>query len=317
MNERSKKWAWRLAKIVLAAAILLGVGRQFHHDLSKPADPDQPDLSTLQLRPAWLALSGGLYLSALSCSAFYWYRLLGKFGPRPTFLRAYRAYFLGQLGKYVPGKAWALLLRGGLVSSPELPLGVAIITAFYEVLTTMAAGALLAALVFAWAPPEVAGLVWHPLFTGVLLLGLCGLPLLPGVFNFLMQRLAKRFAHIDSLRLPRIHMATLVEGILLTGCGWGLLGLSLWTLLEGVLPEPPALTLAAWAQYCACIVLAYVAGFLAFMLPSGVGVREYFLRQLLGSAGSGPWIAAAVLLLRLVWTTSELLLAAFVFLLRA
>ncbi len=114
MNEPAKKWAWRLAKLLLAAAILVGVGRQFYRDLSKPADPNQPDLSELHVRPAWLLASGGLYLTALSFSACYWYRLLWIFGQRPTFFRAYRAYFIGQLGKYVPGKAWALLLRGGL-----------------------------------------------------------------------------------------------------------------------------------------------------------------------------------------------------------
>ena len=66
----------------------------------------------------------------------------------------------------MPGKAWALLLRGGLVRGPETRLGVAIITSFYEVLTTMAAGALVAAVVFLVQPPEVTGLKWHPVFTG-------------------------------------------------------------------------------------------------------------------------------------------------------
>jgi hypothetical protein len=125
--------------------------------------------------------------------------------------------------------------------------------------------------------------------------------------------MANRFAHIDALGLPRIQIATLAEGIAITACGWGAMGLSLWALLEAVLPEPPGLTPATWAQYCASIGLAYVAGFLAFVLPSGVGVREYFLRQLLAFAGPEIWIAAAVLLLRLVWTTSELIIASLVF----
>ncbi len=99
----------------------------------------------------------------------------------------------------------------------------------------------------------------------------------------------------------------------MTGCGWILLGLSVWTLFQGVLPDPPALTVSIWARFCGSIGLAYVAGFLAFVLPSGVGVREYFLRQLLAFAGPDKAIAAAVLLLRLVWTTAELTLAAAVF----
>jgi hypothetical protein len=341
MSQTAKTWAWRLAKTLLAVAILVGIGRQFYHDLTQPAAPGQPSLHDLELRPGWLALSAGLYLSALSLSACYWYRLLGIFGERPPFLKAYRAYFLGQLGKYVPGKAWALLLRGGLVAGPEVSLGIAIITAFYEVLTTMAAGALIAALVFVWAPPAVQGLEWHPAFTGLLLMSLCGVPLLPGVFNFLTQRLANRFnlvaaplrarlladtpanavAPVPSAgvvkegalvngRLPRLESRTLAQGLAITAWGWGFIGLSVWAILQGVLPERMELTWGRWAQFTGSIGLAYVAGFLAFIIPSGVGVREYFLRQLLAFAAPEPWIAAAVLLLRLVWTTAELILAA-------
>jgi uncharacterized membrane protein YbhN (UPF0104 family) len=127
----------------------------------------------------------------------------------------------------------------------------------------------------------------------------------------------KRFSQIETLRPGRIGFLTLLEGIMTTACGWGLLGLSLWSLLQAVLPDPPAWTFAAWAQYCGTIGLAYVAGFLAFMLPSGVGVREYFLRQLLGFAGPEKLLAAAVLLLRLVWTTAELILAGLVFFLKS
>ena len=175
MNIAWKRWAWPVLKGLFALAILLGVGHRFYDDLSH-LDRDQ-----IELRPGWLVLSGGLYGLGLWLSAWYWYHLLHVFGDRPALLTAGRAYFMGHLGKYVPGKAWALLLRGGLVRGPEVRFGVAIITSFYEVLTTMAAGSLAAAVVFFFLPPHVPGLDWHPLLTGLLLLGLCGVPLMPGV----------------------------------------------------------------------------------------------------------------------------------------
>ena len=91
------------------------------------------------------------------------------------------------------------------------------------------------------------------------------------------------------------------------------MGLSVWSMLQAVLPETAPLTLDIWATCVAGIGLAYVAGFLAFMLPSGVGVREYFLLQLLAFAGPDRAIAAAVLLLRLTWTSAELILAGVVY----
>ncbi len=69
----------------------------------------------------------------------------------------------------------------------------------------------------------------------------------------------------------------------------------------------------------AMIGLSYVAGFLAFMLPSGVGVREGVLEGLLapelaGRVAHGPAVATVtVLLLRLLWTGAELVMAAVVY----
>ena len=44
-------------------------------------------------------------------------------------------------------------LRGGMVQTRKLHLGLAIVTSFYEVLTTMAAGALVASIAFFLQPP--------------------------------------------------------------------------------------------------------------------------------------------------------------------
>jgi hypothetical protein len=193
---------------------------------------------------------------------------------------------------------------------------VAIISSFYEVLTTMAAGALVAAVVFAVRPPEIPGLPWHPLLTGLLLLVVCGVPLLPGVFNRLVGRLAARFQHIDAFQLPQLHFTTLIEGLAATAVGWGLLGLSTWALLQGVLPDPPALTPDGWAGLTASVSLAYVGAFLILVLPGGIGARELILLPLLAPLGPEGPVAAAVLLLRLVWTAAEAVLAGALFPLR-
>jgi len=303
MRPWLKRWGWPIFKGVLALAILAGVAWQFARDLRRT------ELNTLEFRWPWLALSAVTYVTALGFSALFWFRLLRIFGQHPTALPILRAYYIGQLGKYVPGKAWALLLRGGLVHGPQVHFGAAVLTAFYEVLTTMATGALVAAIVFVFQPPPTEGLEWHPLYTGLLLLGLLGLPLLPGVFNLLTARLARRFPMIDSLQTPKMTMKVLAEGVLTTALGWGLFGVSLWTALAAVLPEVPDLTLDLWLQLVGSIGLSYVAGFLVLVVPGGVGVREYFLSRLLAFVGPLALIDLAVLLMRLAWTTAELLAA--------
>lgn len=301
---------WKLLKLVVALAILLFVGKRFRDDLQ------QVDVDELSLAPGWLLLSALLYLLGLASSCLFWQRLLRLFGERPTLRCTIRAYFVGHLGKYVPGKAWALLLRGSLAREGGVSIGVAIVTAFYEVLTTMASAALLAAAIFCFQPPEVADIPdvpWSPMLIGAFLLALVSVPLWPGVFNFMLRRLARRFESVAALNLPEVRLTTLAEGLFITACGWLLVGLSLWATLRGVVPDAPALTPSVWLHCLAALGLAYVAGFLAIVLPGGVGVREFFLLNLLQPLGPQALIAVTVLVLRMIWTAAELLVAGTVF----
>lgn len=346
MSIAWKRRARAALRLLLAGAILFFVGRLFVRDLSR-LDP-----ASLRLRPGWLVLSALLYLAGLSTSAWFWYRLLYTLGERPALGAALRAYYIGHLGKYIPGKAWALWLRGDLVRGPGVRLGVALLTTFYEVLTTMAAGALVAAAVFVVWPPRLGDFSWHPALTGLALLALCGVPLLPGVFNYLVSSLAARFEHVEGLRVPKVRLATLALGLLATAVGWTLIGLSCWALLHGVLPEAPPLTPALWARLAGSVAFAYVAGFVAVVSPGGLGVREYLLLLLLlpllldpmlpplaarvvvrlaipeGTAPAAaiiallpaqtlePQLVAAVVLLRVVWTAAEVAAAGVLLLFR-
>jgi uncharacterized membrane protein YbhN (UPF0104 family) len=303
-----KSWVWPSLKLLLAAAILAGVGWQFYRDLWL----NREQLQDLAWRPAWLVLSAGCYLAFLGTSGLFWRRLLRHYGQAPPTRVVLRAYFVGQLGKYVPGKAVALLMRGMMVRDHGVRLGLAILTSFYEVLTTMAAGAMVAAVVFIVQPPRVLDLSIHPAWAGLVLLAICGVPLLPAVVNRIVSRLAKRLQTSDAEPVPALDLATLVQGIALIACGWGILGVGVWAGLCSVLPEPPPLTARTWLECTGIMGLAYVAGFLAVFMPAGIGAREYVLLSMLAFAGPGALIAAAVLLMRAAWTIAELIVAALV-----
>jgi uncharacterized membrane protein YbhN (UPF0104 family) len=312
----------------------LVIGRQFARDLQRP------DLWQRPMHPGWLVLSGLLYLLGLGFSALYWYLLLGHLGPRPTRRAAIRAYYIGHFGKYLPGKAWALFLRATLIRSGGVSLGIAALTSFYEVLVTMASGVLLALGLFALLAPDTgASLTWQSILdllhlqappgglldrqTTVLLSGLLlvpiGLPLLPPIFNRLIHHLSLPFRD-PSATLPRFRFAYLIEGLLVTSFGWLLLGASLAAALNGILGADFPWTAAALGRLPAVMALSYVAGFVILLAPSGLGVREFFLTLLLtpelmtlGQIEEAPARAIAVLavlVLRVVWTLAEVLLAA-------
>jgi hypothetical protein len=340
MRGKLRRW-WPVLKLLLGLAIVAAVGRRFGLDLQRPEVWRRP------LHPGWLALSGVLYLAGLGMSALYWRRLLGHLGVAPALGPALRACYLGHLGKYLPGKAWALLLRAELVAGQGVGRRLGVLTAFYEVLTTMASGVLLAALLFAvWGTGSAGGLDadalrslarlevpeggvlgrWPAVLAALLLFLATALPLVPALFNRVARRLGLASRESSSPgfgedgSLKRLRLAHLLEGLALTAVGWLLLGASLGAALRGVVGEELAWTGPALARLPAVIGLPYVAGFVILVAPGGIGVREFFLTlllapQLIALAGLGyedgrATAALAVIVLRLVWTAAELALAA-------
>lgn len=310
MKSVWKRWLVRGVKLVLVLVILFFVGWQFKRDLA------QLDFAEIQLRPGWLLATGALYLLGLFPGVWFWRHLLANFGYPLSLYAAVRAHYIGQLGKYVPGKALAVAMRSDLVHPSGVPYGVSIIATFYEVFTGMASGAIVAALVYMIEPPTfseiplAAGLRWHPVWIGVVLMSMCGIPLLPGVFNLLIAKLTAKIQAIELYRLPPIRFGTLAAGLLTTCLGWWLQGLSVWAMLQAAMPNPPEWTWSTWAQCTAAIAFANVAGFVILVAPGGLGVREYLLRMLLSSFGPGQYIAASAIMLRLVWIGAEVFIAA-------
>jgi hypothetical protein len=339
MQPRWKKW-WSWAKALMAVAILVFIGRQFYYDLSAESGRQ------LWVRPfhfGWLVLAGALYLLGLGLCVGFWFRLLTRMRQQPAFVAAVRAYYIGLLGKYVPGKAWALFLRAALIRSPQVRMGTALSTSFYEVLTTMAGGALLAALLSALLHHDFAASAdWGalrelvalqksprslgpkaPVVTALVLAAIVGIPVLPPIYNRLVQRIALRLP-IGQARAPaKFGWLALGEGLVVTSGSWFFFGLSLWAVLRAVAGPLQPLTLATWGLDTAGIALAYVAGFIIVLIPSGLGVRELFLRYFLLQEVCRPaelpesdaraTVALTVLLLRLVWTSAELAMVGLVY----
>jgi glycosyltransferase 2 family protein len=297
MNPVWKRWLIRGVKLVLALVVLVAIGWQFQRDLASL------DFTQTELRPGWLVASAGLYLVGILPSAWYWRRVLQKFGYPVSLFAAIRASYVGQLGKYVPGKAFAIAIRADLLHPCGVPYGVSIIASFYEVLTGMASGGIVAAVIYVIEPPGELDLHLHPAAIGVILIGLCGIPLLPGVFNFVVAVLTAKIQAIEMYRLPPVRLGTLAVGLLTTGVGWWLQGLSMWAMLQAVVPDAPGLS--SWAQCTAAIAFATVAGFVVVFIPGGLGVREFLLSRLLSSLGPAGYISAAAILLRLDWIVAE------------
>ena len=307
----SRRWWLRLAKILVALIVAAGVSRTVQQALRELT------AHAWHVAPAWLLLAAALYLIGLLPAAWYWYRILTAMGQRPDWSACVSAYYIGHLGKYVPGKAMVVVLRTALVVGPRVAVHTAVVAVFLETLPLMSVGALWAAVA---AFIHGAGVTQWTVLAGILVVA-AGVPTLPPVFRFLARKLrwplSRRAAvsgtraapNVDQLR--QITLTTFAQGWLAATISWLLLAWSLWAVLRSLGVED-AQPLVDLPLLVAAVSLSVVAGFLS-LLPGGIIVRDAILIEYLAAWLTPASALLAAVLLRLVWLMSELLLSAILY----
>ena len=125
----------------------------------------------------------GCICSARCSAASFGIACCGRWGKTSACGRAAGLSIIGHLGKYVPGKAMVVILRAGMIRGPGVDAPLAVVSVFFETLTMMAVGALMAAgIVAVWFRGQPL-LFWASLG----MMAVAGLPTLPPVFRRLVR----------------------------------------------------------------------------------------------------------------------------------
>jgi glycosyltransferase 2 family protein len=304
-NPVRKPSLLRWAKLLFRLTLLVLVAWGIWHTVGKAIDDlNQREFQLAMIRPGWLIVASLLYLIGLLPCWWFWVRTLQAMGQQPGYRETLRAFYVGHLGKYVPGKALVVVLRTDLVRSDRVNATVAATSVFVETLTMMGVGAFVAAALLGVLFREH---VWL-LGLAIGLMICAGAPTLPPIFRRLVRLVGVRRVNPDiDAALAGLDYRLMAFGWVTIALGWWLLGLSLWAVLQAI-PTPEPLTLNALPLCTACVALAMVAGFLS-LLPGGIGIREYVVMTLLtGPFGAGA-AAISAILLRLVWLLGELVMA--------
>jgi uncharacterized membrane protein YbhN (UPF0104 family) len=301
-RPKRHRWLMPTIKLGIVAIIAWGVHRTIASGLHELGE------HPFHVDPAWLVACGGLYLLALLPASLFWRHVLRTLGQDVGIAETVRAYYVGNIGKYVPGKALVIILRAGLIRSHRVDTSVATVSIFVETLTLMASGSCLAAVTLA---------VWHPEhgWYAVAALGMMlvvGLPTLPPIFRWVLHWTNRtRATTVPRAQLQRLGYATLAVGWL-AGCAtWTLMALSQWASLRALGADTHLLT---DLPLCVSIVtLSTVAGFLSF-IPGGFGVRDIVMTQIAAPRFGPANGLASALLVRLTWLVAELGISAILYL---
>ena len=298
MNPTLRRWIVLAVKLLIVAVVLWLVRGTMKQSWNYLVEHPR------SLRPNWLALSGGLYLLALLPEGLFWHWALRALGQDVGLLETLRAYYIGHLGKYVPGKAMVIVLRTGLIHSHRVDTSIAVASVFLETLTMMAVGACIAVPVLA---------IWfthNPVFiaAAVATAIVAGLPTLPPVFSRLARLLGVgRLSPAVAQKLAGFDYRTLICGWTAMVFGWVVMGTSLWAMLRGLDFE---------ANLAQCVVLVHGdrghggRGRICLHDSRRLGPREAVFTGLLGPLVGGDDMALIVAVaLRLTWLVAELLIS--------
>ncbi len=312
-NSSRRPRYWPLLKWSFFVVLLIFIGRRAVQ-LWASAPPEPFNINGFWLIPAALA-----YFAGWLPSVWFWRALLRKLRQPLEMSTAVRAYYVGHVGKYVPGKALVLVIRGGLVKDAGVNPVLAGVTAAYETLVFMAAGA---ALALGLAPLAFGKTFWSHLPAGLSWLRdqPVLLPLIVALATFAttpfsawlftkIGRKAMPSQASETAPPPAISAGLISQGVAVASLGWACHALSLGFVLQSISKHP--FDLGQFPVWLAAVSLSTVGGFVVLIAPGGLGVREGLLIEALKDQPQiGPTLAVvAAGLLRALWFVTELIVA--------
>jgi uncharacterized membrane protein YbhN (UPF0104 family) len=252
-------------------------------------------------RLSWPLLAGSLVavLVALMAGMLMWRSLLADLGSPLPLTDAAKVFFVGQLGKYIPGSLWPVLAQMEMGKDLGVPRPRSAAAFFLTYPIYLVSGLSVAVVTLpAFAGDSVGRFAWVLLLLPVLVVGLHP-RIVNGVLGFGL-RLLKR---------PPLERPLTRRGVLTSAgwafAGWAAYGVHLALIVAGLgATGPRALVLSLGA-----FALAWCLGFIVIVAPAGVGVREVAMVAALAPVLDGGSTFAAALCSRLVVSAGDLMCA--------
>jgi len=257
---------------------------------------DQP--LVLEPHPTWLVLAFLTVLATFVLLIEAWRRVVLSLGEDLAPLPAARIWTLANLGKYLPGKVWAIASAAVLAEAAGVRKAVAVTAAL--VLQALALGSGL--LVVATTAPGTLVSAGRTLVLGTILLGALALGSIATLASapalaWLQRHLPPSWPPLQPLR-PSVVLGALLVNVV----AWGAYGASLVFLARGLMPD----AVPDYRLSVGVFTLSYLVGLVAVFAPAGVGARESLFILLL-SQPLGPKAAVGLAIAsRILFTLAEL-----------
>ncbi|HEX6644188.1 MAG TPA: lysylphosphatidylglycerol synthase domain-containing protein [Gemmatimonadales bacterium] len=284
--------AWRAAQWIVALAIIGFAASDLARSWSRLRE--QP--VEWALRPALLAASALVVWAMYALLIQAWRVMLRGWGDELAYGAAARIWTVSSLGKYIPGKLWAI--AGMAVMAQRAGVRRWTATASAVILQALAVGTGAAVVGAAGSASLESRYPWVPAaLAWMVVASVVGMALL--LWPPFVARLL-RFVRIEAER-PSPGVPAVVGGGAANILAWLGYGLAFWLLARGLFDAPgftPALAITTFAA-------SYIAGLLFLPAPAGIGVRESVVILMLGGAVGETGALALAIASRVLLTITE------------
>ncbi len=269
-----------LIGIAIGVAGIAFVVRRVVRDRSEIADA----ISSANL--VWLVVGGMCGLVAMALIGLNWLLILRHSGAAAPWRRGMSWFFVGQLGKYVPGGIWPIVGQAELAHRGATPRGAAYLSTATSMVATFLGAATVAAVTGLISPSE--GRLLPTVIACALVVAFAALavPAARSAFDRFSRRVTRRELGVPDPRWFGVLVVRHVP-VWLAFAGMNIFAVAaLGSDLDG--------SLVVTLVYATCI--SWMAGFVVVGVPGGIGVREaVFISMMTAPLGAGVAVSAAVL----------------------
>ncbi len=286
----SRSRIFRIAFGVLLVALAAWAVASEWHDVR---------LALRQLELRWVVVAVLATIVNVALAGMVWRTVLADLGSRLRLSIAARIFFVGQLGKYLPGSVWPVVMQTELGRDHQVPRRRTATATMVAMLLSVTSALLVVLVALPFAPEAVpSGFGW-----AVLLVVPLVVLLHPAVLGRLVDR-ALKLAGRDGLAERTTWRGTLTATAWAIG-SWIGAGLQVWAL---AVPLGADVNLRTAVLLVGGYGLAWAVGFVVIVAPAGAGAREVALAGVLTPVldHNSAKVVVVVLLSRVLFTLVDL-----------
>ena len=240
-----------------------------------------------------------LLFAAFGTASLGWRSILIAFGHHIKFHEAFRVVYLANLGRYIPGKVWQVFGMVGLAKEVNIPPRVSLASFALAEGYALPAAFLLIPILMGRSESLSTLIVYRDimyLLIAIVLVVFLILFFLPNGLNWALNKVLRLFRQEEVQYKPS--MKNRIAIFMWYVVTWLLFGAAFHFFLTALISTTEFNILFSTGAYIA----AYNLGYIAFLSPGGLGIREGVMSALLTPLLGAP-IAASIALISRVWIT--------------